>query len=284
MVERDIQEFLKTGSWTTSRAKSPARSFNLALHKSRFPPPPSVEDEVESLAREHGSTIVSGTSDEDPKFPGDVEQFPILQEVHEFNPERRFVLVSDSKPASEVGVSGDDTRKNPVKEEYEANTCRKYIVVPSDDESAKEPGKRPGLEKRRSRQELPRIDTGVEQEQQPGGSRRNRDRSRSATHADNQGHDYFDRPREAQTAGDGLLSPVITSKYSSKGRDRAYYDTNGGSSVVEIEELTPWILRDTNDLRPTQSRLDPSGEAVRIPDIERRFLLLGQHVMGRRLV
>ncbi|OIW29984.1 hypothetical protein CONLIGDRAFT_654348 [Coniochaeta ligniaria NRRL 30616] len=229
MVERDIQEFLKTGSWTTSRAKSPARSFNLGLHKSRFPPPPSVEDEVESLAREHGSTIVSGTSDEDPKFPGDVEQFPILQEVHEYNPERRFVLVSNSNPSSDAGVTDDDVGKRTGTGEYEANTCRKYVVVPSDDESAKEPGKRRGLEKRKSRQELPRIDTGLQQDRQPAASGRNR--SKSTTYTDNPAHDYFDRQRESQPAGDGLLSPVITSKYSTKGRERAYYDTNGGSSA-----------------------------------------------------
>ncbi|KAB5563121.1 hypothetical protein GE09DRAFT_1056836 [Coniochaeta sp. 2T2.1] len=262
MVERDIQEFLKTGSWTTSRAKSPARqnsptrsdhvpsrtsntpvranqsskldphvprSFNLGLHKSRFPPPPSVEDEVESLAREHGSTIASGTSDEDPKFPGDVEQFPILQEVHEFNPERRFVLVSDAKPGSDTASADESTGKRKGKEEYEANTCRKFVIT-SDDEKDKDRGKRPrpGLEKRKSRQDLPRIDTGLPLDQDlPASSGRNR--SRSATYTQNPAQEYFDRPREPQTAGDGYLSPVITSKYSSKGRERAYYDTNGGS-------------------------------------------------------
>lgn len=203
------------------------RSFNLALHKSRFPPPPSVEDESESLAREHGSAVVSGTSDEDPKFPGDVEQFPILQEVHEFNPERRFVLVPGSSPSSDVGASGDGPRKKPDKEEYEANTCRKYVVVPSDDESVKKPGKGRGLEEKKSRQDLPRIDTGLQQDPHPAAPRR--DRSRSATYADNPARDNLDRHRESQTAGDGLLSPVITSTYSSKGRERAYYDTNRGS-------------------------------------------------------
>lgn len=169
---------------------------------------------------------MSGASEEDPKFPGDVEQFPILQEVHEFNPERRFVLVSDSNPTSDAGVTDDDSRKKPGKEEYEANTCRKYVVVPSDDESAKEPGKRRGLEKRKSRQDLPRIDTGLQQDQQPVAS--GRSRSRSATYTENPAQDYFDRQRGPQMAGDGLLSPVITSKYSSKGRERAYYNTNGG--------------------------------------------------------
>ncbi|PHH73914.1 hypothetical protein CDD80_3473 [Ophiocordyceps camponoti-rufipedis] len=60
------------------------------------PPPASVEDEADSLARELSTSPSSPPSDEEPPSKGDIDQQPIMLEVHEYNPERRFVLLNDS--------------------------------------------------------------------------------------------------------------------------------------------------------------------------------------------
>lgn len=204
------------------------RTFEPGRSKSSFPPPPTVEDEVESLAREHGSSVVSA-DEEQAKYPGDVEQFPIIQEVPENNPERRFVLVpnSGSSEASQASGTDGEGKTGKDKEGYEANTCRKYVVITSDDEADAKPGRelprRPGAERRRSRQDLPRINTEMRQEERIPSSAR--DRRKSTT--ERPPADYFNGREPSQRTRDGLLSPVITSKHSTKGRDRAYYEDGG---------------------------------------------------------
>ncbi|KAJ2894312.1 uncharacterized protein MKZ38_007728 [Zalerion maritima] len=109
-----FDELINTGSWTTSQAKdtstngSRAPSANrdadprpriprsFATPKTgnrRYPPPPSVEEESDSIAREYGSGV--SESSDGPKYIGDVNQNPVILEVPENNPERRFVLVTE---------------------------------------------------------------------------------------------------------------------------------------------------------------------------------------------
>ncbi|KAL0943761.1 ser arg-related nuclear matrix protein [Colletotrichum truncatum] len=252
---RDIEDLLQNGYFKTSRAKTPKpsdteppavpphnssitrtnynpdpqipRFFDAPLrlsHRKNYPPPPSVEDETASLLREHGS-IVSASSDEPPSR-GDAEQHPIIMEVHEYNPERRFVIVP--KSASEKGDedSSDDAKssysggprsgKQAVNGDYEANTGRKYHTSRADDMDSP---KRPELEKRKSRQDLPRIETDVTTEQ-PRTKRH--ERTKSATRVEQQPSDYFSKYDKRQP-NETLLSPQVI-KHATGGREKVYYD------------------------------------------------------------
>ena len=203
------------------------RSFHDKDLLRRFPPPPSVEDEAESIAREHGGSVVNSSSEE-PKFPGDIDQHPILLPVHENNPERRFVLVSPSETAEEQDPIIDGGAADPLpqpKEEYEANTCRKYVLLDPEEEEAK----RPQPQRRKSRLELPRIETDVH----PNPRSANFHRTRSATYIDQKPRDYFDRQNETSTPSrDVFLSPQTANviKHATKGRERAYLDFNPGNN------------------------------------------------------
>ncbi|KAH6978624.1 hypothetical protein EDB82DRAFT_232202 [Fusarium venenatum] len=144
----DIQNLLQTGYFTTSRAKSPKpppsqiedrpssqppaqqQPYQLPYYpliprpKSAVParvpkvrpPPPSVEDEEVSLKREHGASISTNQEEETPSR-GEAEQNPVIMEVHEYNPERRFVILTGSSSGSEGGEtdrkSGSDRRSEP---------------------------------------------------------------------------------------------------------------------------------------------------------------------------
>ncbi|KAH8891290.1 hypothetical protein GQ53DRAFT_720595 [Thozetella sp. PMI_491] len=257
MVEaEDIQNLLQTGSWSTSRAKSPKpstsrlenyapvranqssklapqapRSFNYALHKKRFPPPPTVEDEADSLAREHGSTISAG-EDEEPKFRGDVEQNPILMPVHEHNPERRFVWMPNASEDSEA----EDSYPPPAEKraDYEANTGRKvatpYLGLPGDGRGSA----KPGLERKKSHQDLPQIKTDLRGP--PAGGRSRSKSNVTVNQQPQEPDDYFNR-RDEPPQSDGHLSPVI--KHSSKSRrDRSYYydHPNGDPRTAPVRD------------------------------------------------
>ncbi|KAF4972952.1 hypothetical protein FZEAL_9468 [Fusarium zealandicum] len=71
------------------------------------PPPPTVEDEEVSLRREHGSFLERSCGEEAPSR-GDIDQNPVIMEVHEYNPERRFVILTGSSSGSD---SGETERK-----------------------------------------------------------------------------------------------------------------------------------------------------------------------------
>ncbi|CRJ86978.1 hypothetical protein BN1723_000213 [Verticillium longisporum] len=130
----DIESLLQTGYFTTSRSKTPkpyeprentARigppltqqrrpsppphatvilrepPRNNAPSVPRYvprPPAPTVEDEAEALSKEHGS--LDTASVDAPPSRGDVDQQVLLEEVHEHNPERRFVIVPNSSDSS----------------------------------------------------------------------------------------------------------------------------------------------------------------------------------------
>ncbi|KAI6782962.1 uncharacterized protein J7T54_002122 [Emericellopsis cladophorae] len=234
----DLQAVLQNGYFKTSRAKPaqhspPPLDFVLVDDSSRTeqeralaladprpprtrpPPPPTCEDEAEALAKEFGS-LCTDTSADEPPSRGDFEQHPILLEVHEHNPERRFVLVPDSPEPSAPAESqnkdeGSDTeRRRKIQSDSEQprypHVDRKYEPV-FEEKLTAEP--RPANPRRRSRQDLPALDTAYRKE-----------RTKSAVGP---------RP-EAFSARPGvshkedLLTPDSVRNGSSRS-DRVYYET-----------------------------------------------------------
>ncbi|KAI1847233.1 hypothetical protein JX265_013358 [Neoarthrinium moseri] len=273
MVEGvDIQSFLQNGYWQNSRVKTPDSRFSPSYshnndisvprssHSTTYPPElrrhgfrppaPTVEDEAESLAKEHGS-VVSCPPEEEPKHPGDVDQYPILELLHEHNPERRFVLVPNSpvSPVSPSDQSQDEVSKpaKPTQESkelrpenkdtYEANTGRKYVLLsPDDDELGRKRDredreKRPNRERRKSKlEDLPAIVTDLGHNNRDEPKRGDVRRAKSATGAEPGSEDYFSPRRSSQRLREeSMLSPDVI-KHSTKGRDRAYYDYSGSST------------------------------------------------------
>ncbi|KAK8047259.1 hypothetical protein PG996_015323 [Apiospora saccharicola] len=285
----DINSLLQNGYWSNTRSKSPDPRFAStaqtpsyayddyrAIPRTRYdtpsiggqstanlvhkaPPAPIVEDEADSLAKEHGS-VVTASPTEEPPHRGDVEQHPILQVVHEHNPERRFVFVPDSTVTSDdVSSAGSKSdQKLPTKKEaapkspqveekpsYEANTRRKYdslspeVTEPShksERDECDERDSRPTRERRRSRLEnLPSIVTDFDHDGRPEERQRSRSRgvsrARSATTSSQREEDYFSPRRSSRNlaTADSMLSPDII-KHSTKGRDRAYYDYSGSTA------------------------------------------------------
>ncbi|KAF2741065.1 hypothetical protein EJ04DRAFT_422512, partial [Polyplosphaeria fusca] len=84
---------------------------------STWPPSPSVEDEVDSLAKEWPS--VGSTSDEDDEARGPrgaVDQYPIIEDIEQPRDERqfddrRFVLVSDPSADADSDAAARDRRR-----------------------------------------------------------------------------------------------------------------------------------------------------------------------------
>ncbi|KAK0626561.1 hypothetical protein B0T14DRAFT_108670 [Immersiella caudata] len=278
MAERDdFDTFLRTGSFRTSRSRSPnpdrvydrpapetlpyrpdVRSSRSSGRPQRVrgPPPASVEDEVESLAREYSSSIPPSQPEDEPKNRGEIDQFPLMVEVFDENPERRFVIVTNSETGADD--AGDttrfDPRQSPTKSEYDENTCRQYVHV-SSDKRPSEPAKAPGLTKRKSHRDLPRLETESQPLQPPpepsirrSNSRRNREKA------------VVDQPsrESAQPNEDAYLSPVVT--HTAGGRERAYLDFNAGSRSpsgrAHSRENSKSARND--DRGPTRSSASPS--------------------------
>ncbi|KAI1466407.1 uncharacterized protein F4812DRAFT_451883 [Daldinia caldariorum] len=261
MVDVDIDAFLRQGYWPSSRAKSPDSRFatsntpssqssyvnvtdssQLPYNTRRqrdYPPPPSVEDETASLAKEYKATVpVPG---EGPIHRGDIDQQPILLPVHEFNPERRFVLVptpSDSisddssenvkklprRPKSrDINPKPDpDPESDPTS--YEANTGRKYESRSRREESPEaKSDPEPKRERRRSKlEQLPTITTDIE----PDSRRSDTRRPKSTTRSDKGDESYYSPRHHSRLQSGSMLSPDVI-EHASRGRDRAYY--KGGS-------------------------------------------------------
>lgn len=191
--------------------RSLARSTHLL-----YPPPPSVEDEEASVGRELNGSVVS-SSDEEPKFRGDVDQNPILLPVPEFNAERRFVLVAPRDLLNDD--RGSEPSTSPLSESSSNSPSFSNTKGPL---SPKAP---PGLRLRRSRTDLPRIQTQVDHTDHPRPSAHFH-RSRSATDFDQKAQeaakDYFSpHPESAQHTRNGFLSPA-PSKPTPKSRERPH--------------------------------------------------------------
>ncbi|KAL2128899.1 hypothetical protein VTI74DRAFT_8494 [Chaetomium olivicolor] len=266
MVEKpDIDSLLSTGSWRTSRSRSPnpygsqrraheQTKSNIGVprivelpSRSKRPPPPCVEDEEVSLAKEHTGSIVNDTSDEEPKCRGEIDQQPILLPVHEYNPERRFIIVP--------GAAVEDAPKT-TQARYEANTCRKYVLVtpekPAEGAEGGKEEKHQGdlpkqkldlpkkekeqetreLPKRKSHQDLPRLNTAFENHEpsEPSLRRSNsrRERERPLVHQDQNDHHSSRERSSARPPDSEFLSPEAV-KHSSRRRDRSYSDARSDS-------------------------------------------------------
>ncbi|CAD6439828.1 65e96e8b-a6b1-4754-a360-cecf0cb858e3 [Sclerotinia trifoliorum] len=168
---------------TFDRDGGRARSKSRVRHKGPPPPRPTVEDEAVSLARESSP---SSFSSYDPPSRGVIDQYPIILEsdvsegdaerLHatprpnewkdcDENSERRFVLVP------ETDTSSNDESTSQSRGENEQTTGRsergrpksKFAANTEEDETNKfgdEPMLKPSpLERRRSRQDLPNIQT-----------------------------------------------------------------------------------------------------------------------------
>ncbi|KAK4148153.1 uncharacterized protein C8A04DRAFT_8552 [Dichotomopilus funicola] len=318
MVERDaIETLLKTGSWRTTRSRSPhpydprrdsrrtygdsrpSSSGNRAYRpteppiRRKRPPPPCCEDEEESLAKEHQGEATPSSPDEEARHRGEIDQQPIILEVHENNPERRFVIVPGA-------AEGEDAPKT-TQARYEHNTCRKYVIVPSEkgtesgesenvgdkhksdapregspkessprDEEYRERRKDPAeVQKRRSHQDLPRLNTEFQEEEEPKIRRSNsrRDREKPLVHQEAQAqgpsHDTTrERSNTRPTDGDFLLPGSV--KIGSRRRERAYSDVR--SDTASRLGRSPSTRRDpeievSSDRRraPHSSRYTPSS-------------------------
>ncbi|EHK27315.1 uncharacterized protein TRIVIDRAFT_34593 [Trichoderma virens Gv29-8] len=242
----DIHDILQTGYFTTSRARHghsasvdsstrPGRSYesteppvsriapryydDIPHRRRSILPPPTVEDEAESLAKEFGGRV-KPVLEEEPQSRGEIDQQPLMLEVHEFNPERRFVIVPGSESATDDGASRDKLRQEKEKKKER----KKASASPSPEaytRKTNEPEKKdsdrlgdaiPRLERRGSRQELPRLETDIEENRIPS-----HHRSKSAASGI--------RPEFAQSYrkyGEEYLSPQVT-KHGSSGRDKTYY-------------------------------------------------------------
>ncbi|KAF2205193.1 hypothetical protein GQ43DRAFT_437217 [Delitschia confertaspora ATCC 74209] len=82
----------------------------------QWPPPPSVEDEMDALAKEFPSAIsLDDESSGEVQSRGSVDQIPIIEDVERpppeyFNDERRYVLVSDPKNQYASSSNGSPAR------------------------------------------------------------------------------------------------------------------------------------------------------------------------------
>ncbi|KAK7967760.1 uncharacterized protein PG986_002037 [Apiospora aurea] len=276
----DINSLLQNGYWSSTRSRSPDPRFAAAaqtpsyayddyraIPRTKYDTPPiAALHEADSLAKEHGS-VVSASPAEEPPHRGDVEQHPIIQVVHEHNPERRFVIVPDAPGTSDdVPSSGtkSDQKSPPTEKEapkfspteekpsYEANTRRKYdSLTPEVTEASHKPerderDRRPTHERRRSRLEnLPSIVTDFNDEGRSEERSRELRRARSATGTSQREEDYFSPRRSSRNlaTAESMLSPDVI-KHSTKGRDRAYWDYSGANTPSSHHKRTKSVQPD----------------------------------------
>ncbi|KAM0257416.1 hypothetical protein ACHAQJ_004362 [Trichoderma viride] len=253
----DIESMLQTGYFTTSRAKhGHSASVDSSLRSTRSsaspeppvsriapryyddipyrrsslrPPPPTVEDEADSLAKEFRGRV-EPVLDEEPHSRGEVDQQPVMLEVHEYNPERRFVIVSDpikpstSESGAEDSFSEDKFRQKEKKKAAstspspEANARRKNKEF-ENAKSDRLDATIPELKRRGSRQELPRLETAINE------NRTDINENRIPSHHRSKSAVTGARPEFAQTNrkyGEEYLSPQVT-KHGSIGQDKPYY-------------------------------------------------------------
>lgn len=223
-----------------------------------YPPPPSVEDEVVSLAKEYGTSRTSSASDGEPQSRGDIEQHPIILEVHEHNPERRFVILNELPDgSSEANTAESKLPRIPAPEDSTSSrtdTGRKYESGPGKEQPRADSVK-PGLQRRRSRQDLPPLETDMRSNRPP-----EHHRSRSSASASRP--DYFS-PRQSRPYGDQLLSPEIIQS-GLGGREKSYRglgasSTSGGRSPTRQSHI------ETSDRRRDEEyhRRRPTGSTAR---------------------
>ncbi|KAG5983208.1 hypothetical protein E4U55_000549 [Claviceps digitariae] len=248
-----IENLLNTGYFTTSRARStdpppspqalpvlrnarpasnpppvPAhgqipRTVHLAPApppKKSFPPPVTVEEEIASLAKEYGSPQPSVDSEADPPSRGEVDQNPIIIEVHQHNPERRFVIVPDDakeqSPMTEKTVHAErharTARADGQGEQSSASRQAPKSYGTKDRNDTELP--RSEFERRKSKHDLPPIDTEMDSRHHHHHRTHSADPKFSPDHVDN---------RQSRPHGDQFLSPdKIPSGPGPQTREKTY--------------------------------------------------------------
>ncbi|RFU29715.1 hypothetical protein B7463_g6592, partial [Scytalidium lignicola] len=242
-----------SGSWTpTTATYDDGPAYETVHYKSRNRKPqkknhvsPSVEDEIDSLARELEATPITSN---DPPMRGVIDQYPIILDAdttrakesnldyESENSERRFVFIPKSDVGSSKQINKEDLKKearhrrsNSVRHQQtpewdsqtkNSKTGRKDPVRGRDatqrsnqtDEGLFPPG--PQIEIRPSRQDLPSIETNKLQSHFK--------RSSSAYPCiESDKDDAFRAMRNSRKNGaEGLLSPDIGSRSHSRG----YFD------------------------------------------------------------
>ncbi|KYK58673.1 hypothetical protein DCS_05690 [Drechmeria coniospora] len=252
----DIQNLLQTGYFTTSRAKTSPKPtgppslapaapkldsdatpiFRRSLGVGRsYPPSPSVEDEPESLAREFGTFAAASPSDETIPSRGDIEQQPLIMEAHEHNSERRFVLLNEPQTTRSVSESktmgpNDAEASAPEKEKVASLKPDAYLKHESSSSKgeARAGSAKPDVGRRRSRPDLPHLETELRPTEQRGHYR-----SRSSASAS---QPDFRFQRESRSFGDQLLSPDIV-QTGLGGREKSYRG-HGPSSASDARSST----------------------------------------------
>ncbi|KAH8594612.1 hypothetical protein B0O99DRAFT_170934 [Bisporella sp. PMI_857] len=228
---RDINELLVNGYFKTSRARSPAgstpttnapsflttpaeqgvsrpQSVSRSRGPPRRPPPrPTVEDEAISLSKESFAT--SSAPSYDPPLRGIIDQWPVILEAdvslaeaaklqgvpsttkeQEENPERRFVFIP--KPDSESDQADAPSRRGPKSDVGTQARREGENLQP-----------RPPVERRRSRQDLPSLQTKVPRDIPPQ-YRRSASGYGGLTPTEN---DINSQQPSSRTPGESLLSP-----------------------------------------------------------------------------
>lgn len=197
----------------------PSKALDLRRPRTR-PPPPTCEDEIDALAHEYGALSVS---DDEVQSRGDFEQYPILLEVHEHNPERRFVLVPEGSDGLEGRAKdeGSDSERRPSErpaDERPRTPTRRFEPVFED--GLKAGDERPNIGRRRSRHgDLPPINTSSRQDVPPP-----RPRTRSAVGSRPEGFSA----RQSARFGDDMLSPDVIK--NGPGRRDANYHSGSSTS------------------------------------------------------
>ncbi|KAI0157635.1 hypothetical protein GGR57DRAFT_491000 [Xylariaceae sp. FL1272] len=265
MGELDVDTLLQNGYWPNSRARSPdpraieshqrpnysshpdrtvpRKALTLQVKPSRPlpPPPPTVEDESDTAAKEYKYRKDVFPSEE-PKNRGEIDQPILIEDVFEENPERRFVIVPNKDSESSGESSGSDTRPKvrphkprelPSKKApesrldvevetapYEANTCRKYVQISSREEP-------PARKETRPDRERDHRLTDSKAEERASDPRR----AKSTSRRESRGPDYFSpqtAPSGPRLPRNSLLTPEVI-EHATNGRDRPYY--KGGSNL-----------------------------------------------------
>ncbi|KAJ4145480.1 hypothetical protein LMH87_004329 [Akanthomyces muscarius] len=146
------------------RLPPPPAHARAAFRSRSGPPRPAVDDEDSILKKEHGYRKTP-PPEEEAASRGDADQEHVIMEVHEFNPERRFVILDDDEPAtSTIGGKPNSSEQN-AESRPKSNENLKPEACP--DGSSKYHRRAPsaGLSptpptgRRRSRQDLPVLET-----------------------------------------------------------------------------------------------------------------------------
>ncbi|TAQ86718.1 hypothetical protein B7494_g4957 [Chlorociboria aeruginascens] len=263
--ERDINDLLLNGYWKTSRGRSTSNlsprpsvldtpSFLKAYEQSathprsrsqepprRRPPRATVEDEVVSLARESSTTSITCY---DPPMRGIIDQHPIILEAdvshaertrlqtepcpkkEEENPERRFVLVSPLEPESKDKVEAKRTDSRDIKKEPVKTRENSHRAEYNDTDT------RPPISRRRSRQDLPSLQTKVPRDLPPQ-YRRTVSATTSSAYLPSPS---ADTPKShAQTpSGEYFLSPEIG--HSNRAHGKEYFSFSSQSIPRHVQE------------------------------------------------